>query len=368
MKRLHSRKKNFVKIFAVVALIAAALFGISVYFLKEKSDTVVATINNQKIFKSELDSKIRSVFDGQNFGDQSFETKIPDITSLPKEVIEILAKEVYLERELTKEAKKSQAAKSPELQAKIAQAKDRMIRQSYISSLLKEKVSDEKIREKYTELSNEINGKKEYLIAHIVTKTKEEADKIFKELNAKKAPKFADLAKKYSVDQESAANGGSLGYIVESNMFKEISDVLVTLKKDQVSQPIQTKFGWHLVKMSEVREAKALDFEAVKENIREQLSQEALGEINSKITKDAKIKILIKLQEPKAPETTTSETPADEKENIIAAPETEKAVTEETKEEVEELKEKEEVEDKSTKNQKDESKKQTKTESKNTKK
>ncbi|MBP7709900.1 MAG: peptidylprolyl isomerase [Rickettsiales bacterium] len=373
MKRHHSRKKNFVKIFAVVAVVAAALFGISAYLFKGKSDVVVATVNNQKIYKSEIDSKLRSVFDGQNFGGQASETKVPDASSLPKEVIEILAKEIYLDRELTKEAAKSKAAKSAELKIQIAQAKDRMIRQAYVNSVLKEKVSDEKVREKYAELSAELEGKKEYSLAHIVTKTKEEANKIAKELSAKKAPKFADLAKKYSIDQESAANGGNLGFIVEGNMFKEISDVLVTLKKDQVSQPIQTKFGWHLIKMSDVREAKALDFDAVKENIREQLSQEALNEINSKITKDAKIKILIKLQEPKAPESAAPEAAVDEKANAVAAPEAveEVAAEEKTEEKVEEKAEektKEKTEEKSTKTKKDASKKQKDSKSKNTKK
>ncbi len=359
MKRHHSRKKNFVKIFAVVAIVAAALFGISVYLFKGKSDVVVATVNNQKIYKSEIDSKLRSVFDGQNFGGQSSETKIPDTSSLPKEVIEILAKEIYLDRELTKEAEKSKAAKSPELKMQITQVKDRMIRQAYVSSVLKEKVSDEKVREKYSELSNDLSGKKEYLISHIVTKTKEEADKIAKELSAKKAPKFADLAKKYSIDQDSAANGGNLGYIVEGNMFKEIADALVTLKKDQVSQPIQTKFGWHLIKMSESRQAQALPFESVKESIREQLSQDTLSEINAKITKNAKVKILIKLQEPKAPEAVAPKAEVDEKANAVAAPEVVEEVTaeEKTEEKVQE-KSTEKSEEKSTKTKKDASKKQ----------
>ncbi len=349
MKRLQSRKKNSTKVFAVAALVAALLFVLSSYFIGAEKGAVVAKVNNEKIFKSEIDAKLRSVFEGQNFGNKDEEVKIPDIASLPKEVIEILAKEIYLDRELTKQAAKSKAAKEKVLQEKIAESKNRMLRQAYISSLMKEKVSEEKVKEKYTELSNGLVGKKEYSVAHIVTKSKEEAEKIEKELSSKKAPKFGEVAKKYSIDQESANRGGELGYVLEDNMIKEISDVIVKLKKGQISAPVQSKFGWHLIKVLEVRDAQALPFESVKENIREQLSQDALNEINSKITKDAKVKIVIKLQEPKAPE----EAPAAEAQpaaNSVAAPE---AVEEEKVEE----KAEEKTEEKSEKSEKNEAKK-----------
>lgn len=360
MKRHHSRKKNSTKIFAFAAIIAAALFGASLYFF-HGNDEVAATVNNQKIYKSEIENKLRSVFESQNFG-QGSEMKAPELATMPKEVIEILAKEIYLERELTKEAQKSKAAKSAELKARIADAKNRMVRQAYINSLLEEKVGDQQIRDKYAELSNDLTGKKEYQISHIVTKTKEEAEKIAKEINSKKA-KFADMAKKYSIDQDSAGNGGNLGYILEDNMFKEISEVLVTLKKDQVSQPVQTKFGWHLLKISDTRPATPLPFEAVKDNIRDQLTQDAINEINSKITKDAKIKILMKLQEAPTPPA-AEEKPVEEKANTIAAPEsteaaaaTEEKVTEEkvAEEKVEE-KTAEKAEKKSEKSEKNASK------------
>ncbi len=365
MRRRHSQKKNSLKIFVAVAIVAAAAVVASTYLFSGKSDTIVAQINNHKIYKSEVEAKLRSVFESQNFGGKS-DVAIPDLASMPKEVIEILAKEVYSEHELTKEALKSSAAKSKEVKEKIAAAKDRIIRQAYIDSVLKEKVNEEAIRAKYLELSESVKDKKEYSIAHIVTKTKEEADKIVKELSAKKAPKFADMAKKYSIDQDSAANGGSLGFIVENNMFKEIADVLVTLKKDQISQPIQTKFGWHIVKFSDVREAKSLPFESVQENIREQLSQDAINEINSKITKDLKVKILLKFKEAKSPETANpAESSIETKpEETVAAPETSEDAAAATTEEKETSVEKEEAKTEVKAEEKNEEKKSNTNESK----
>ena len=292
--RRSSRKKNSTKIFVAITAVAALIFVASNHFLKNANEIVVAKVNDTQIFKSEIERKLRNVFDGQNQ-----EIKIPEVENLPKEVIEILIKEVYLDKKLTEEAKKSQLAKSNDIKDRIAEAQDKILRQAYVDSLLKQEITDQKVSEKYVELSNELAGKKEYLIFHIVTKTKDEAEKILKILKSKKpSAKFSELAKKYSIDQDSAENGGELGYIIEDNMIKEISDIAVTLKKDEISNPIQTKFGWHSVKVSDVREAKALPFESVKDNIRDQLTQDKLNEINAKITKDAKIQILIELKEP----------------------------------------------------------------------
>ena len=67
-----------------------------------------------------------------------------------------------------------------------------------------------------------------------------------------------------------------------------------TTVENEVSKPIQTKFGWHLIKIGDVRDAKALSFELVKDNIRDQLTQDQINKINSQITKDVKVKILAK--------------------------------------------------------------------------
>jgi len=298
---LSLKNKNSIKIFIVATLLAAITFVASQYFTGKTNEVVVAKINDQEIYKSEIEKKLRDVFEGQSFKSQEQEIKVPTLETLPKEVIEILAKEVYLEKELIKAAKNSAVAKSPEVKAKIAEAEAKILRQSYVDSIVKNEVSDQKISEKYAELSKEFEGKKEYLIAHIVSASSQDAEKIANELKSKKAPKFSDLAKKYSIDQESASKGGELGYNLESNLIKEIADVIPNLKQDEISAPIQTKFGWHLVKILGSRDAQAMPFESVKDNIREHLTQEAVNDINGKITKDVKVEILIQLkkEEPK---------------------------------------------------------------------
>lgn len=318
--RHSSRKKNSTKIVVAIIAAAAVAFGFSNYLLnKKEAGAVIAKVNGEKIYKSEVERKLRNFFD-----DRSQEVKMPEIETLPKEVIEILVKEIYLEKELTKAAEKSAVAKDKELKDRIADLKGKILRQAYVDSLLKTEITDEKVNEKYVELTNELAGKKEYSISHIVVKTKEEAEKIAKEFKAKKPLKFADAAKKYSLDQESAEKAGDLGYILEDNMIKEIAAVLPSLKKDEISSPIETKFGWHLVKFTDVRDAKPLAFETVKNNIREQLTQDKINEINAGISKDAKVEVLLKLketedkkgEEQQIPEKETAAQPAESVEEV----------------------------------------------------
>ncbi len=305
--RRYSRNKNSVRIFSAITLIAAVILGAS-YYLNNKKEKgmVVAKVNGQEIYQSEIEQKLRNIFEGQGE-----EVAVPAIENLPKEVLDILIKETYLDKELSKLAKRSDVMKNKKVKERVAAAESKILRQSYIDSVLEKEVTEQKVSAKYSEISSNLAGKKEYSIFHIVAKSKEEAEKTYKEITAKKKSiRFSDAAKKYSIDQESAERGGDLGSVLEENMIKEIADVIVNLKQDEISAPIQTKFGWHLVKFTEVREAQPLPFDSVKQNLREQLEQDKTNEIEAKIVKDAKVEIVIKLKE--AVESKKAETAAEQ--------------------------------------------------------
>lgn len=306
--RRYSRKKNSVRIFSAITLFAAVLFVASYYIANKKEEgVVVAKVNGTEIYQSEIEQKLRSIFEGQGE-----EVSAPTIENLPKEVLDILIKETYLDKELSKLAKESSVGKDKKVEEQIAAVESKILRQAYIDATVAKEVTDQKVSDKYAEIASSIAGKKEYLVFHIVTKTKAEAEKLRNEITAKKKSiKFADAAKKYSLDQESAARGGELGFVMEDNMIKEIADAIANLKQDEISAPIQTKFGWHLVKFTESREAQLLPFDAVKENIREQLEQDKANEIEAKIVKGAKVEILLKSKDKSSePKTETSAQPA----------------------------------------------------------
>jgi len=290
MRRYTSRRKKALRNLTIVTIIFAIGFlGVKLFNSKtNQDDIVVAQIGKEKIYKSEVEKKLQNIF-----ADEQQLIAVPAIDSLPKEVIEIVVKEIYSDHQILKLAKKEGFDKDEKVKEKIQNFHEKTLRQAYIDSVVEKEITKEKISEKYAEITNSLAGKKEYQIAHILFKSKEDADKIALELNSKKASKFSDLAKKYSLEQQSAQNGGDLGFILEDNITKEIVDELINLKKDEVSQPIQTKLGWHLVKLLDSRDAKTFSFEESKEKIREQLIQNKINELNSSFSSGNEIKFFM---------------------------------------------------------------------------
>ncbi len=297
INRRYGRKRKLRKIFAVVAVLSVAAYLLVAYFNKSDksfSGEVVAKVNGEKIYKSEVSQKISEIFLGN---DSQLEGGL-QIDNLPSEVLEAFAKEIYLEKKLVSKAKKDKIDKNEEVKNKIEQNRNRILIDSYLNQVITTNVSDDKVKEKYVELTNNIEGKKEYSLSHIVVKTKEDAAKVYKAYNETKSgskpAKFVELVKKYSIDKETANKKGDLGYVVEDDIAKEISSVVVKMKKGEFTKPIETKFGWHIVKVNDIRDAKVTPFEEVKDSIKEQMIKDETNAIYGDIFKDVKVEILMK--------------------------------------------------------------------------
>ena len=97
--------------------------------------------------------------------------------------------------------------------------------------------------------------KNEYHARHILVATKDQADQVIKKL--KGGAKFEELAKTQSTDTGSKNNGGDLGWFTTSRMVKPFSDAVKNLKKGEVSPPVQTQYGWHVIQLEDTRDAVA---------------------------------------------------------------------------------------------------------------
>jgi peptidyl-prolyl cis-trans isomerase C len=289
----------------IIALIAAILVVAGVSY--KKSHRVIAKVNGEKIYQSDLEDKLTKMFQNQ---EQPTAQKIV-IEDFPSQVVEALVQDVYLQKKLDKIARKSKIAKDPTLKKQITENKNSILRQAYLENLVANKVNEQTIKDKYSELSAELSGKKEMHIKHILVANIEDASKVTGELKSKKSS-FEQLAKKHSIDTANASVGGDLGYVIPDNLDENFAKTIVGLKKGQVSGPIKTQFGWHIIYVQDIRDINFPSFDNAKSGIEEQLKQEAVEELFSSITKNAKIKILIKLKSPEenktpAPEAATEE-------------------------------------------------------------
>lgn len=328
MRRYTSRRKKALRNLTVVTIIFAIGFlTTKILNLKSKQDDVlVAKMGKEKIYKSEIERKLQTIF-----ADEQQLIAVPALETLPKEVVEIVVKEIYSDRQILKLAKKEGFEKQDSVREKIANFQEKTIRQAYLDSIIEKEITKEKVSEKYAEITNSLSGKKEYQIAHILTKSKEDADKILLELNSKKTLKFSELAKRYSLEQQSAQNGGDLGFILEDNITKEIADELINLKIDDVSAPIKTKLGWHLVKLLDSREAKAITFEESKDKIREQLIQNKINELNNSLIAGNEVKLLMEFEKEKITKDNPDSKTDDSKSSIKDEPNKESTQDQESK-------------------------------------
>ncbi len=288
------KNRKVIKIFLLVTIATILIIVAKSMLLSRNDDMVVAKINGQKIYKLELEEKLREVIKEQN--PQKNINGVPEIQELPQDAIEILVKQIYIEKAIDKKIQSSRINESQAIRNKVADYRNKLIREEFLNSLIKEQTSDSSVRDKYIALVDEMSGKKEYSIAHILLGSKEEANKIFAQLKSsyQAAQDFSTLAHKYSLDKNSAENGGKLGYILQTRLDEEMSKIITAMKKGDISRPFESKYGWHIIKLDDVREARILPFESAKEEIRQKLKGQVIKNYYSKLVENSKIEIFVK--------------------------------------------------------------------------
>ena len=162
-----------------------------------------------------------------------------------------------------------------------------MIRELFTTYQEKNKVTDEETKAEYDKYAA-ANAGKEYHARHILVPTEKEANEILAKL--KKGAKFEDLAKKYSKDPGSGAKGGDLDWANPGNYVKEFSDALLALSKGKTTEKaVKTQFGYHIIRLDDVRDAQLPKYEDVKAQIAQQLLQQKMGKYQEELRSKAKV-------------------------------------------------------------------------------
>ncbi len=164
----------------------------------------------------------------------------------------------------------------------------RLLLDMYLEKKTAEKVTDEEIKKVYENqvLAQSGNGE-EVRARHVLLKTKEEAIDVMEK--AKAGDDFADLAKEFSTGP-SGAQGGDLGYFTAERMVKPFSDAAFAMKAGDISEPVQTQFGWHVIKVEDRRKVEPPSLESLKDQISTYLEQQARAQLLSHVLQNADIK------------------------------------------------------------------------------
>ena len=205
----------------------------------------------------------------------------PDVEAQIKE--EVIAREIFMQ-----EAQKRGLDATDDFKAQLELARQTiLIRELFSKFQESNAVTDVDIKAEYDKFVA-ANGGKEYRARHILVETEDQAKGIYASL--KKGAKFDDLAKKQSKDPGSGAKGGDLDWAAPGNFVKEFSDAMVALKKGETSpSAVKSQFGFHIIRLDDIREAQLPKLEDVKPQILQQLQQQRMANFQQEMRAKAKI-------------------------------------------------------------------------------
>lgn len=184
------------------------------------------------------------------------------------------AREVLITKELiAQEANKRGITKDPQIQDAIEQAKLGVIVAAVFEDWIgKDGIKDRDLQVPYDQMKAQMGGK-EFKASHILVENEKLAKSLLTQIKA--GGNFAELAKTNSLDKGSAVNGGSLDWVSPSSLVPEFSSAMTALAAGQVSpSPVKSQFGWHIIKVEEVREQKVPTMAEVKPQLIQMLSQD----------------------------------------------------------------------------------------------
>ena len=206
----------------------------------------------------------------------------PEILAQIKE--ELIAREIFVQ-----EARKRGLDASDDYKTQLELARQSLlIRELFANFQKKNPVTDAEIKAEYDKFVA-ANGGKEYRARHILVEKEDEAKALIADL--KKGGKFEDLAKKASKDPGSGANGGDLDWASAASYVPEFSNAMVKLEKGQMTDvPVKSQFGFHIIRVDDVREAQLPKLDEVKPQITQQLTQTKLGKFQEDLRAKAKVK------------------------------------------------------------------------------
>ncbi len=148
-------------------------------------------------------------------------------------------------------------------------------------------MTDAEVKAEYDKFAAASAGK-EYKARHILVEKEDEAKAII--ANLKKGAKFEDIAKKQSKDPGSGANGGDLDWAPAASYVPEFSQAMVKLEKGQLSDaPVQSQFGWHVIRVDDIREAQLPSLDELKPQITQQITQQKMQQYQQGLRDKAKV-------------------------------------------------------------------------------
>lgn len=274
------------KLLSITMLSAAA----SVCFADD--NTVVATYNDIKVTEKEVVTKmlqqpqIRPMLESKSFSE------------LDQGLRGHLVRNFVIAKLVEKKAKEEKIKETAEFAKKLEETKDQLAQQILLEKVINESVTEKAVADEYNKMVAELKGKKEIKASHILVETEEKAKEIKAKLD--KGGKFEELAAEYSMDEGSKNKGGELEYFGEGQLVPEFEKAAFSMKAGELSAPVKSQFGWHIIKVKDVRALEIPPKSEVESGIKGGLQKKAVEKYVDSLLEKADLKITVEYPSDKA--------------------------------------------------------------------
>ncbi|ETT49467.1 peptidylprolyl isomerase [Paenibacillus odorifer] len=270
------------KAWMIASIVLAAALIIVLVVQKDDSKKAVATVNGTKITKEQLYDKLIEA-GGESTLQSMITTELVD-QEAKKANVTVTDEDINTELEDLKAQFGGEAAFNAALSQSsmtVDDLKKQMPLQVKLRKILEPQVTvtDDEIKEYYDTNKATFSEEEQVRASHILVETKEEADAILKQL--KEGADFATLAKEKSSDTGSKDNGGDLDFFKRGDMVAEFSDVAFKLKVGETSDAVKSDYGYHIIKVTDHKDAKDYTLEEKKDEIRKTLVSQKVSTLSS---------------------------------------------------------------------------------------
>lgn len=242
-----------------------------------QEDPVVATVDGEEIRRSEVMASAAEL--------------PPQYQAQLELIFPALVERLVDYKLLDKAAAEKGLGDDEAVQERLEALKADIMREVLLSQLIEEGVSDAKVREAYETYLEENPAQEEIRARHILLESKEEAEEVIVQLDG--GADFAEQAKEKSTGP-TGETGGDLGYFAAGQMVEPFSEAAFALEPGSYTkEPVETQFGWHVIKVEDKREQSSPSFEEMEEQLVDQLSREVVEGYLAELREGSEVEILL---------------------------------------------------------------------------
>lgn len=236
-------------------------------------------------------AKVLAKVNGVEITDDDVKMAMDDLgPGIPRQ-LEGKAREAYVldflidEQLVVQKAQADKLGETPDFAKKLAYLRDKALMETLLGNVAKSAATDAAIKQTYDEAAKNQKPETEFHAHHILVPTEEEAKKALARINS--GEDFAKVADEMSKDPGS--KGGDLGWFTKDRMVPEFADAAAKLQPGQLSEPVKSQFGWHIIKLDQTRPKTFPPLDQIKDQVARYVVQKAQSELVLKLRESAKV-------------------------------------------------------------------------------